>query len=111
MSDSERSAVGRVSSRAGSKETTSGASAEAIRHHYDVGTEFFRTWLGDELVYSAARWSDPLGEGPLLSSLERAQIAKLDFHLRAVRAGTGKSLLDIGFGWGALMRRALSIFD
>jgi len=88
-----------------------GASAEAIQFHYDIGTEFFRTWLGDELVYSAARWSDRLGDAPPLETLERAQTAKLDFHLNAVRAGAGKSILDIGCGWGGLLRSAVSIFD
>lgn len=85
-----------------------GASAAAIRFHYDVGTDFFRTWLGDELVYSAARWKEPLTGERIASTLEHAQAAKLDFHLEAVKAGHGHTLLDIGCGWGALMRRANS---
>ena len=31
-----------------------GASAEAIRNHYDLGDDFFGLWLGPERVYSAA---------------------------------------------------------
>lgn len=88
-----------------------GASAAAIQFHYDIGTEFFRKWLGDELVYSAARWSDRLGDAPPLETLELAQAAKLDFHLNAVRAGAGMSILDIGCGWGGLLRRAINVFD
>ena len=88
-----------------------GASAEAIQFHYDIGTDFFRTWLGEDLVYSAARWSEPLGNRPPLATLEHAQIAKLDFHLNAIRAGEGKRILDIGCGWGSLLRRAVDIFD
>ena len=86
----------------------SGASPEAIRFHYDVGTEFFRTWLGDELVYSAGRWQEPLTGERIATTLEEAQVAKLDFHLGAVNAGVGRTLLDIGCGWGALMRRAIA---
>lgn len=84
-----------------------GASPEAIRFHYDVGTDFFRTWLGEELIYSAARWKDPLSEGPRAHNLETAQANKLDFHLRAVRADRDRTLLDIGCGWGGLLRRAV----
>ena len=87
-----------------------GASPEAIQFHYDVGTEFFRTWLGDELIYSAARWREPLSSATNLPTLEAAQLNKLDFHLRNVRAGAGRTLLDIGSGWGALMRRAVETF-
>jgi len=87
-----------------------GASSTAIQFHYDVGTEFFRSWLGDELVYSAARWRDPLSSAPDLEDLETAQTAKLDFHLKSARVGAGRSLLDIGCGWGGLMRRAIEAF-
>jgi len=88
-----------------------GASPEAIRFHYDVGTDFFKSWLGEELVYSAARWSEPLATSNRPATLEFAQAAKLDFHLNAVGAGAGTSLLDIGFGWGGLIRRAIRVFD
>jgi cyclopropane-fatty-acyl-phospholipid synthase len=87
-----------------------GASPEAIRFHYDTGTEFFRAWLGEELVYSAGRWGDELTNAPPAKTLEQAQRNKNDFHLNAIRAGEGGSLLDIGCGWGALMRRAIEDF-
>jgi cyclopropane-fatty-acyl-phospholipid synthase len=83
----------------------SGASAEAICYHYDGGTEFYRLWLDHKLTYSAARWGDPcrIAAGPV--SLELAQDAKLDFHLKALGIGRGDSLLDIGCGWGSMLRR------
>ncbi len=64
----------------------SGTSAEAISCHYDVGTEFYRLWLDRNLTYSAARWSDPRQVAVSPVSLELAQEAKLDFHLRAPSA-------------------------
>jgi cyclopropane-fatty-acyl-phospholipid synthase len=85
-----------------------GASAEAISFHYDVGTEFYRLWLDPQLIYSAARWRGPLdARSSMLRTLEAAQLAKLDFHLDGVRVDECESLLDIGCGWGAVMRRAL----
>ncbi|HJQ60832.1 MAG TPA: class I SAM-dependent methyltransferase [Vineibacter sp.] len=84
-----------------------GASEEAIAFHYDVGTDFYRLWLDPLLVYSAARWRGPLDRGPASAlSLDEAQIAKLDFHLDAVRSGACRTLLDIGCGWGALLKRS-----
>jgi cyclopropane-fatty-acyl-phospholipid synthase len=94
----------------GKAPVNAGASPEAIQFHYDVGTEFFRTWLGDELVYSAARWRDPLTNEVRATTLERAQTEKLDFHLRAIRANDASTLLDVGCGWGGLIRRAISAY-
>lgn len=85
----------------------SGASVEAISYHYDVGTGFYRLWLDRSLTYSAARWGDPRQIAATPVSLELAQEAKLDFHLRAVGVGPGDSLLDVGCGWGSLLRRAV----
>lgn len=80
-----------------------GGSAQAIRHHYDVGNEFYRLWLDDSLTYSAAMW--PGGQD---QTLAEAQQRKLDFHLDNVDLPENGSLLDIGCGWGAMLRRAAS---
>ena len=85
----------------------SGASAQAISYHYDVGTAFYRLWLDRHLTYSAARWGDPCHGGISPVSLELAQEAKLDFHLKAIGVGPGDRLLDIGCGWGSMLRRAV----
>ena len=77
---------------------SAGASREAIRAHYDVGEDFFRLWLGPELVYSAA-----LFEGD--DDLAAAQMRKLDHHIDAAGARGARRVLDIGCGWGALLRR------
>ena len=90
--------------------TPAGASQEAIRAHYDVGAEFFKLWLDECLVYSAARLCDPFEVPPQDLTLGRAQENKLDFHLEAMRAGNASCILDIGCGWGALLDRAVERF-
>jgi cyclopropane-fatty-acyl-phospholipid synthase len=77
-----------------------GASRGAIEHHYDVGNDFWRVWLDDTLTYSCALWEDG-------DTLERAQRRKLDFLLDAAGAGRGDRVLDVGCGWGSLLRRSL----
>ncbi|HEY8515428.1 MAG TPA: cyclopropane-fatty-acyl-phospholipid synthase family protein [Candidatus Binatia bacterium] len=77
---------------------TAGASRAAIEFHYDVGTAFYRLWLGDELTYSCAMFEDG-------DDLEAAQGRKIDFHARASGAIGAASVLDVGCGWGSTMRR------
>jgi cyclopropane-fatty-acyl-phospholipid synthase len=77
---------------------------QAIARHYDVSNEFYRLWLDPQLVYSCAyfeRDDVPLAE---------AQRAKLDYLCRKLRLRPGERLLDIGCGWGALMRHASSAY-
>ncbi|HYA53840.1 MAG TPA: class I SAM-dependent methyltransferase, partial [Streptosporangiaceae bacterium] len=54
---------------------TMGTSPRAIRHHYDLSDDFFRIWLGPDLVYSCGWWE--AGDGR--DTLARAQRRKLDF--------------------------------
>ncbi|WP_040795488.1 class I SAM-dependent methyltransferase [Nocardia higoensis] len=75
-----------------------GARAAAIRHHYDVGNDFYRLWLDPSLTYSCAM---PENRG---DTLELAQERKLRYHLDAVRADRAGAVLDIGCGWGSLLR-------
>src|SRR4029078_710112 len=78
-----------------------GASQEAIEAHYDLGNEFFRLWIGPDLIYSCA-----LFEGD--DDLARAQTLKLDHHIEAAGAGGAANVLDIGCGWGALLNRLVT---
>jgi cyclopropane-fatty-acyl-phospholipid synthase len=78
-----------------------GASPEAIMAHYDMGNEFFRLWIGPELVYSCALFEDG-------DDLARAQERKLDHHIEAAGAPGAARVLDIGCGWGALLRRLVT---
>ncbi len=78
-----------------------GASAQAIRFHYDVGNDFYRLWLDPSLTYSCALWEERDED----DELELAQTRKLDFHIHQARAAGAERVLDIGCGWGSLLRR------
>jgi cyclopropane-fatty-acyl-phospholipid synthase len=76
-------------------------SAVNIRHHYDVGNEFFALWLDELCTYSCPLWDDT----DPADDLDRAQVRKLDFHIRHARASGAANVLDVGCGWGGLLRR------
>ena len=76
-------------------DTYMGAGSGAIRHHYDVGNDFWKVWLDPTMSYSCAMWADPTED------LETAQRRKLDFHTEQARAAGAARVLDIGCGWGA----------
>ena len=78
-----------------------GSSQEGIEAHYDLGNEFFRLWIGPDMIYSCA-----LFEGD--EDLASAQVRKLDHHIEAAGAPGASSVLEIGCGWGALMRRLVT---
>ncbi len=81
-----------------------GASPEAIRSHYDVGNDFYRLWLDETMTYSSAMWRDEDDT----ASLADAQRRKIDWHLRNAGADRATSLLDIGCGWGGMLRAAVA---
>ena len=75
--------------------------AAAIRFHYDVGNDFYALWLDRDMVYSCAYFKR--GD----ETIDEAQRAKLDHICRKLRLLPGERLLDIGCGWGALIRHAV----
>src|SRR5262249_48565126 len=79
-----------------------GASARAIETHYDVGNGFYELWLDPTLTYSCALWA---GED---DTLDAAQLRKLDYIGAPALARNAKRVLDIGCGWGGLLRRLTS---
>jgi cyclopropane-fatty-acyl-phospholipid synthase len=100
----------RLAAAAGSPATARIAAATArhtpkqdlddIKHHYDVGNEFYRLWLDERMVYSCAYFQT--GE----ETIDAAQLAKLDHICRKLRLQPGERLLDIGCGWGGLILNA-----
>lgn len=87
-----------------SRRHTRSRDAAAIRHHYDVGNEFYQLWLDPQTVYSCGYFS------PGVEDLAAAQVAKLDHICRKLRLRPGERLLDIGCGWGALIRHAVRCY-
>lgn len=77
-----------------------GASPAAIGAHYDLSEDFFRLWIGPELIYSCAMF-----EGT--RDLAEAQRRKLDYHITAAGAAGAARVLDVGCGWGALLNRLI----
>lgn len=71
-------------------------SPENIRHHYDIGNDFYRLWLDEQLVYTCAYFPHPS------ASLEAAQVAKMDHVCRKLELRPGERVIEAGCGWGAL---------
>ncbi len=80
----------------------SGASQEAIEFHYDMPANFFALWLGKSMTYTAARYATPG------MSLDEAQLNKINYHLDAAKVSKGGRMLDIGCGWGTLLKTAVT---
>jgi cyclopropane-fatty-acyl-phospholipid synthase len=78
---------------------------EDVQAHYDLSDEFFRLFLDPTQTYSCAYFErDDM-------TLEEAQIAKIDLSLGKLGLQPGMTLLDIGCGWGATIKRALERYD
>jgi cyclopropane-fatty-acyl-phospholipid synthase len=82
------------------KPHTRGTDAASVRHHYDVGNDFYSLWLDKRMVYSCGYF--PTGT----EDIDAAQEAKLEHICRKLRLRAGESLLDVGCGWGALLEYA-----
>lgn len=74
--------------------------AAAIRHHYDVGNDFYRLVLGETMTYSCGYWARPDGD------LHTAQYAKCDLVARKLGLSAGMRVLDVGCGWGTFAAHA-----
>jgi cyclopropane-fatty-acyl-phospholipid synthase len=74
--------------------------AEAIHHHYDVSNRFYELVLGESMTYTCAVY--PSAD----ATLEEAQYEKYDLIARKLDLQPGQRLLDIGCGWGGMVRHA-----
>lgn len=79
---------------------SAGRDRQAVRHHYDVPTDFHRLVIGESMVYSCAYFASTK------DTLEQAQERKLDVICRKLRLIPGGRLLDVGCGWGSLVLHA-----
>lgn len=76
-----------------------------VQAHYDLSDDFFRLFLDPSQTYSCAYFERDR------MTLEEAQMAKIDLSLDKLGLTPGMTLLDIGCGWGATMKRAIEIYD
>ncbi|WP_407685121.1 cyclopropane mycolic acid synthase family methyltransferase [Mycobacterium sp. HUMS_1102779] len=78
---------------------------ENVQAHYDLSDDFFALFVDPTRTYSCAYFPH---EG---MSLHEAQLAKLDLTLDKLGLRPGMTLLDIGCGWGSVMKRAVERYD
>ena len=74
--------------------------AEAIHHHYDVSNRFYELVLGPSMTYTCACYPS------LDATLEEAQAFKYDLVANKLALKPGQRLLDVGCGWGGMVRHA-----
>jgi cyclopropane-fatty-acyl-phospholipid synthase len=74
--------------------------ASAISHHYDVSNTFYEWVLGPSMAYTCACY--PTED----ATLEEAQAYKHDLVARKLGLQPGMRLLDVGCGWGGMVRHA-----
>lgn len=77
------------------------SSKSDVQNHYDIGNDFYKLWLDDTLTYSCAYFTNGNYD-----DLRQAQLDKVDHILEKLNPEPGKTLLDIGCGWGTLMLTA-----
>merc|ERR1712139_2467 len=96
------------------------ATKKEIAAHYDRGNDFFRAFLGPRMVYTSGvyyekpEWSKAVGKIPGKqikgTSLEEAQDNKMSLIADRLQVQKGDKYLDIGCGWGTLMRHVAREF-
>jgi cyclopropane-fatty-acyl-phospholipid synthase len=81
------------------------SSVDDVQAHYDLSNEFFALFQDPTRTYSCAYFPREN------MTLHEAQLAKLDLTLDKLRLKPGMTLLDIGCGWGSVMKRAIERYD
>jgi cyclopropane-fatty-acyl-phospholipid synthase len=81
------------------------SNVDDVRAHYDLSNEFFALFVDPSRTYSCAYFPR---EG---MTLQEAQLAKIDLSLDKLGLKPGMTLLDVGCGWGSVMKRAVEKYD
>ena len=78
---------------------------ENISLHYDLGNEFFSTWLDKTLTYSCGIFNSSN------ETLEKAQINKYEKLINLIKPKSGDRILEIGCGWGGFAEHLAKNYD
>lgn len=81
------------------------SNVDDVQAHYDLSNEFFALFQDPTRTYSCAYF--PRED----MTLHEAQLAKLDLTLDKLGLQPGMTLLDIGCGWGSVMKHAIEKYD
>ena len=76
-----------------------------VGHHYDLGNDFYRLWLDEDMQYSCAYF--PSGN----ETLAEAQLEKKRHIAAKLGLQPGQRVLDIGSGWGGMALYLASVAD
>jgi cyclopropane-fatty-acyl-phospholipid synthase len=75
-----------------------------VRHHYDLGNDFFELMLDRSMTYSCGYQLRPT------DTLEQMQQQKYALISDKLNLQNSRSVLDIGCGWGGMLIHAASCF-
>ena len=84
---------------------TKARSVKNISRHYDLGNEFFSTWLDKTLTYSCGIFDSSK------ETLEKAQINKYNKLINLIQPKQGDKILEIGCGWGGFAEHLAKNYD
>ena len=80
-------------------------SKKDVSSHYDLGNEFFSTWLDKTLTYSCGIFNSSK------ETLEKAQINKYNKLIDLIQPKPGDKILEIGCGWGGFAEHLAKNYD
>src|SRR4029078_11995088 len=71
-------------------------SRQNVHHHYDLGNDFYRLWLDEQLLYTCS-YLPTAHATPQAPQIENMNLLCLKIRLRP-----GERVVEAGCGWGAL---------